>query len=72
MAEIRHLVVIAAPPSKVYAALTEQAGLAGWWTEETVAEPVVGSVAEFKFGERYLALQSIERSKTISAPGSAE
>jgi hypothetical protein len=33
-------------------ALTEQRGLANWWTGDTVAEPTEGSVAEFGFGQR--------------------
>ena len=53
MAEIRHLVVIDAPVDTVYRAITEQSGLAGWWTKETIAQPVVGSIAEFRFGDRY-------------------
>jgi ribosomal-protein-alanine N-acetyltransferase len=53
LAELRHLVAIDAPVSAVYRALTEQAGLAGWWTTAVVAEPRVGSVAEFDFGDRY-------------------
>jgi len=53
MAELRHLVVIHAPVTTVYRALTEQCGLAGWWTVDTVAESRVGSTAEFRFGDRY-------------------
>ncbi len=53
MAEIKHLVTIEAEPAVVYAAITEQAGLASWWTEETVADATVGSVLEFRFGEEY-------------------
>jgi uncharacterized protein YndB with AHSA1/START domain len=53
MAEIKHLVVIDAPVETVYRAITEQSGLAAWWTEQTVAEPRAGSIAEFSFGERY-------------------
>src|SRR5580765_3201602 len=51
MADILHLVNIAASPDKVFAALTEQRGLAGWWTEDVKAEPRVGSVAQFRFGD---------------------
>ena len=51
MADILHLVNIAASPDEVFAALTEQSGLAGWWTEDVKAEPKVGSVAKFRFGE---------------------
>lgn len=54
MADIRHLLTINAPVSKVYKAITDQEGLANWWTKETKAEPTVGSIAEFRFGERYL------------------
>lgn len=61
MADIRHLVVIDASPETVYAALTQQSGLAGWWTTETVAEPVVGSVAEFRFGSRYHNRMRVEK-----------
>lgn len=53
MAELRHLVVIEAPARTVYRAITEQEGIAGWWTRDTVAEPKVGTVAEFTFGDRY-------------------
>ncbi len=52
MADILHMVTIKARPKHVYAALTEQAGLAGWWTEKVSAEPRVGSVAQFRFGDR--------------------
>ena len=51
MADILHKITIAAPPEKVYAALTEPLGLAGWWTENVRAEPKVGSIARFRFGE---------------------
>lgn len=51
MADIPHLVNIAAPPEKVFAALTEQSGLTGWWTEDVEAEPRVGSIAKFRFGD---------------------
>jgi len=46
-------VAIEAPVSSVYRALTERTGLAGWWTTAVVAEPRVGSIAEFDFGDRY-------------------
>jgi uncharacterized protein YndB with AHSA1/START domain len=49
MAEIRHLIPIEAPPSKVYAALATQAGLSAWWTADSVAEDKVGGKAEFGF-----------------------
>jgi len=40
---------IAASPERVYAAITEQAGLARWWTPDATAEASVGSVAELRF-----------------------
>lgn len=53
MPEIRHKLLIDAPAEKVYRALTEREGLAGWWTVQAAATPVAGSVADFKFGDRY-------------------
>jgi len=44
----------------VYAALTEQAGLASWWTPDVTAQPRVGSVAEFRFrGGQYVTRMQI-------------
>jgi uncharacterized protein YndB with AHSA1/START domain len=51
MADILHGVGINAPADKVFAALTEPEGLSGWWTEDVHAEPGVGSVARFRFGD---------------------
>jgi len=53
MYEIKHLVTIDAPVPVVYMALTEQEGLAGWWTTDTLAKAIVGSIAGFRFGDRY-------------------
>lgn len=49
MAEILHRLTIKVPPAKVYQALTEQKGLANWWTKHVIAEPKVDSIAEFTF-----------------------
>jgi uncharacterized protein YndB with AHSA1/START domain len=49
MAEILLKITIAAPPATVYAALTEQRGLAGWWTENVRADPKIGAVCSFRF-----------------------
>lgn len=54
MPDICQEVVIAAPAEVVFAALTEQKGLAGWWTPNVTAEPVVGTVARFGFGPTYV------------------
>jgi uncharacterized protein YndB with AHSA1/START domain len=53
MADIRHYLVIRAPKEKIYKAVTEQEGLAGWWTPTNTARPEAGSVAVFDFGDRY-------------------
>jgi len=53
MPDIVHLLEIEAPAEVVYRAVTEESGLAGWWTRETTAVPEVGSLAEFRFGHRY-------------------
>ena len=53
MADLRHYVEIKAPLNVVYSAITDQDGLARWWTTDVKAEPVEDSVSEFKFGENY-------------------
>ncbi|HTD24846.1 MAG TPA: SRPBCC domain-containing protein [Terriglobales bacterium] len=52
MPDILHRVGIKASPDKVYEALTEQEGLAGWWTRNTKASPAVGAVNQFRFGDK--------------------
>lgn len=42
-------VPIAATPDQVYEAITDPEGLSRWWTPEVVAQPEVGSIAEFTF-----------------------
>ena len=59
MPDIKHLVRINASTETVYKAVTEQAGIAGWWTKETIAKPKIGSYATFKFGDRYFNLMKI-------------
>ena len=53
MPDIIHLLTIDAPPATIYKAITEQAGIQGWWTVQTKIEPVIGSTAVFDFGNRY-------------------
>jgi uncharacterized protein YndB with AHSA1/START domain len=50
MTEIRHNVVIKASPEKIYEALTTQNGLSKWWTTQTTAEPSLGFINTFTFG----------------------
>jgi uncharacterized protein YndB with AHSA1/START domain len=55
MADTLLEVPISAPPERVCQAITEQAGLASWWTPDvSSAEPRVGSVAEFGFGTGHI------------------
>lgn len=49
MAKIIHEVPINGTQDKIYKALTEQEGLANWWTKYTTPKAEVGSVSEFKF-----------------------
>lgn len=52
MHQILHQITINAPADKVYDALTTEEGLKSWWTADTVAEPKIGSIAEFGFFNR--------------------
>ncbi len=52
MSEMRHFITIEATPKDVYAALTTDRGLRGWWTADSHIEPRVGGAAEFGFDER--------------------
>ena len=45
-----HQVNIKATPDAIYKAVSTQEGLASFWTDDTRAEPKVGSVASFGFG----------------------
>jgi uncharacterized protein YndB with AHSA1/START domain len=49
MADILHELTIATTPEQVYKAVTEQNGLASWWTKRTTAQPKEGTTAEFGF-----------------------
>ncbi|MGO8947936.1 MAG: SRPBCC family protein [Ktedonobacterales bacterium] len=52
-----HEVTIAASPEKVFGALTQQDELARWLTKDAIAEPTVGSVAEFRFGDGVVVME---------------
>ena len=52
MAEMRHEITINAPAKQVYDAITTGSGLRQWWTADSVAEPLVGTIAEFGFFNR--------------------
>jgi uncharacterized protein YndB with AHSA1/START domain len=78
MPDIRQLVTIDAPVGVVFMALTQQEGLAGWWTTDVEIKPVVGSIASFKFGDRYrntmrvVTLDTNERVEWICLNGDPE
>lgn len=57
MAEMHHEIPINAAPEKVYEAVATQNGLRGWWTADCVAEPRIGSVAEFGFYKRQIVFR---------------
>ncbi len=53
MFDILHRVGIASAPENVYAALTTQRGLSGWWTNDVAGDGAnVGDAVHFQFGER--------------------
>jgi Activator of Hsp90 ATPase homolog 1-like protein len=52
MPDILHRVGISAPPEKVYQALSEPQGWAGWWTTNNQASRAVGAINQFRFGDR--------------------
>lgn len=49
MPDIIHELSIEAPPGRVFDAIATQKGLSSWWTQDTEAEPRVGSIAVFRF-----------------------
>jgi uncharacterized protein YndB with AHSA1/START domain len=61
MADIKHFVVIKAPAAKVYQAITEQDGLAGWWTTGATAKPQIGFINEFYFDEQHFNKMKVVR-----------
>jgi uncharacterized protein YndB with AHSA1/START domain len=52
MFNIVHRVEVKSSTDKVFAALTEEKGLAGWWSKSVAASPVVGVINKFRFGDR--------------------
>jgi len=51
MSQMKHQVRIQASLEAVYRALTTEEGLRAWWIGDSVAEPRVGAVAEFRYGD---------------------
>lgn len=52
MPDLLHEIFVNAPAEKVYAALTTQNGLHGWWTADAIIEGRVGGSAQFGFDKR--------------------
>jgi len=50
--KLLHRIEIAAPPERVWDALTTRDGIAGWWTTDCDVPKGAGSVAVFGFYER--------------------
>jgi uncharacterized protein YndB with AHSA1/START domain len=64
MPDILHELTIAATPDRVYRAITEEQGLASWWTPQATAQPKIGSIAEFSFsGGRFVVKMEITKLK---------
>ena len=53
MPDIHQAVLIGADSEKVFDALTQQQGVAGWWTPEAQIRPDLNSTARFPFGPDY-------------------
>jgi uncharacterized protein YndB with AHSA1/START domain len=51
MPDILHRIGIKSSASNVFHALSEERGLAGWWTKNVKASPTVGAVNQFRFGD---------------------
>ena len=51
MADIMHLVRIAAPPERVYEALTTTKGIRNWWTRDAELDCAINGTGTFRFHE---------------------
>jgi uncharacterized protein YndB with AHSA1/START domain len=68
MKSIKHFLVIRSAPEIIYKALTEQSGLASWWTKETIAEAKIGATIEFIFGDKYhdkMVVTNLNKNKSV-------
>ena len=57
---IYHRLRIDVPVETVYYAITTQKGLAGWWTPDTTAQAVTGTILTFAFGPDYYTEMKVE------------
>lgn len=58
---ICHRLLIEVPVEIVYRAITEQDGLAAWWTPDTIAKQEVGSRLRFGFGPDYFKEMTVTK-----------
>jgi uncharacterized protein YndB with AHSA1/START domain len=58
--EIRHGLITKATQDTVFRALTEASQLAGWFASDILSEPVVGSLAEFRFDRGTIRVEVTE------------
>jgi len=68
MPNIRHEVLVAASPEKVFDSIASQEGLSGWWTPDVSAKAEVGSIARIPFGPNYfkeMKIVALEPAKRI-------
>lgn len=57
MESYRQSLLIQARPAVVYAALTTEAGLRGWWTEDCDVAPALGDTHRVRFGPHHKDLR---------------
>lgn len=68
MFEILHILTIRAEPSIVYRAITEENGIALWWTAQVKVKPEENTIAEFSFGEKYhnkMRITKLEKNRVV-------
>jgi uncharacterized protein YndB with AHSA1/START domain len=65
MPNIHQALLIGASVEKVYSAITNQEGLSGWWTPNTVAKAELNSIARFPFGNGYFKEMKITELKPL-------
>lgn len=59
MADIEHIQYIDAPAVRVFAALSQEKGLAEIWTETLSVDAKIGAVNEFRFGDEIPTLMKV-------------
>lgn len=73
MADIIHRIGIRSSSEKVYAALSTQQGLSGWWTEDVEGEEKTGGRIRFRFrtkagdiiGEMLMEVKNLDPKKEV-------